>query len=36
VDNGYDVSDYYKIDPTYGTLQDFEVFLDEALKRDVI
>jgi len=35
VDNGYDVSDYYKIDPTYGTLQDFEAFLNEAHKRDI-
>jgi trehalose-6-phosphate hydrolase len=35
VDNGYDVSDYYKIDPTYGTLQDFEAFLTEAHKRDI-
>lgn len=35
VDNGYDVSDYYKIDPTYGTLQDFKVFLNEAHKRDI-
>jgi len=35
VDNGYDVSDYYKIDPTYGTLQDFKAFLNEAHKRDI-
>lgn len=35
VDNGYDVSDYYKIDPTYGTLQDFKVFLNEAHKKDI-
>jgi trehalose-6-phosphate hydrolase len=35
VDNGYDVFDYYKIDPTYGTLQDFEAFLNEAHKRDI-
>ncbi|WNH11155.1 alpha-glucosidase [Thalassobellus suaedae] len=35
VDNGYDVSDYYKIDPTYGTLEDFKVFLSEAHKRNI-
>lgn len=35
VDNGYDVSDYYKIDSTYGTLDDFKIFLNEAHKRDI-
>ncbi|WP_339916956.1 alpha-glucosidase [Yeosuana marina] len=35
VDNGYDVSDYYKIDSTYGTLQDFKIFLKEAHKRNI-
>lgn len=30
VDNGYDVADYYAIDPVYGDLQDFRAFLDEA------
>jgi len=35
VDNGYDVSDYYKIDPTYGTLEDFKVFLSESHKRNI-
>ncbi len=35
VDNGYDVSDYYAIDSTYGTLQDFKLFLKEAHNRDI-
>ncbi|MGV3459777.1 MAG: alpha-glucosidase [Flavobacterium sp.] len=35
VDNGYDVSDYYAVDPTYGTTDDFKNFLKEAHKRDI-
>ncbi len=35
VDNGYDVADYYKIDATYGSLEDFKKFLAEAHKRDI-
>ena len=35
VDNGYDVSDYYEVDPTYGTKADFDTFLDEAHKRGI-
>lgn len=35
VDNGYDVANYYEVDPTYGTLEDFKVFLKEAHKRDI-
>ncbi|GAA4940754.1 alpha-amylase family glycosyl hydrolase [Algibacter agarivorans] len=35
VDNGYDVSDYYKIDSTYGNLKDFKLFLEEAHKKDI-
>ena len=35
VDNGYDVSNYYKVDSTYGTLDDFILFLNEAHKRDI-
>lgn len=30
VDNGYDVADYYDIDPDYGTLEDFKELLDKA------
>src|SRR5690349_8977497 len=29
-DDGYDISDYYKIHPDYGTLGDFKGFLREA------
>ncbi|WP_459502479.1 alpha,alpha-phosphotrehalase [Bacillus sp. C1] len=34
-DNGYDVSDYYSIDPSYGTMEEFEELLLEAKKRDI-
>ncbi|ERK50294.1 alpha,alpha-phosphotrehalase [Leptotrichia sp. oral taxon 879] len=34
-DNGYDISDYYDIDPNYGTMEDFEEMLMEAHKRDL-
>ena len=30
VDNGYDVSDYRRIDPAYGTLEDFRRVLERA------
>ena len=32
-DNGYDVEDYYNIDPRYGTMADVEELIDEAGKR---
>lgn len=32
-DNGYDISDYYAIDESYGTMEDFEKLLDETHKR---
>lgn len=35
IDNGYDVSDYYDISDTFGTLEDFELLLTEAHKRDI-
>jgi len=31
----YNVSDYYAIDPAYGTMADFEAFLAECEKRDI-
>lgn len=33
VDNGYDISDYRAIDPTFGSLDDFKELLDQAHKR---
>ncbi|WP_429076622.1 alpha,alpha-phosphotrehalase [Aeromonas veronii] len=35
VDNGYDIADYYAIDPTYGTMDDFEALLAAAHVRDI-
>ncbi len=32
-DNGYDVLDYYKIDPMFGSNQDYENLIDECKKR---
>jgi len=34
-DNGYDVEDYYNIDPRYGTMEDFEELSKEAEKRGI-
>lgn len=35
VDNGYDISDYYNIDPSFGTIEDFEKLVREAKARDI-
>lgn len=35
VDNGYDVADYYEIDPEYGNPEELKTFLDEAHKRGI-
>lgn len=32
-DNGYDISDYYTIHEDYGTMENFDMLLDEAHKR---
>jgi maltose alpha-D-glucosyltransferase/alpha-amylase len=34
-DNGYDVKDYYQINPDFGSLDDFVEFLQEAEKRSI-
>ena len=34
-DNGYDIADYYNIDPAYGTMDDMERLIEEARKRDI-
>lgn len=35
VDNGYDIEDYFEIDPDYGTMDDFKNFLKEAHNRSI-
>jgi len=35
VDNGYDVANYYEVDPTYGNKSDFDAFLNAAHKRGI-
>ncbi|QCT75783.1 alpha,alpha-phosphotrehalase [Macrococcoides canis] len=34
-DNGYDISDYYEINPEFGTKEDFRRLLDEAHARGI-
>ena len=34
-DNGYDVADYYNVDPSYGTMEDVEELIREAKKRNI-
>ena len=34
-DNGYDIADYYGVDPRYGSLGDFVEFLHEAASRGI-
>lgn len=34
-DNGYDISDYYAIDPSYGTMADCDLLISEAAQRGI-
>src|SRR4051812_36836268 len=34
-DDGYDIADYYSINPIYGTLGDFKAFLKQAHQRSL-
>ena len=34
-DQGYDISDYYNIDPAFGTMEDMDELIREAQKRDM-
>ena len=34
-DQGYDIADYYGIDPRFGTMEDMDRLLEEARKRDM-
>src|SRR5699024_1844544 len=33
VDQGYDISDYYRIAEEFGTMEDFDLLVEEAKKR---
>ena len=35
IDNGYDISNYYAIDPIFGTEEELELFIKEAHKREL-
>ncbi|MFL0164449.1 alpha-glucosidase [Candidatus Clostridium helianthi] len=35
VDQGYDISDYYNIDPRFGTMEDMDELLSQAKKRNM-
>ncbi|MGA0559759.1 maltose alpha-D-glucosyltransferase [Larkinella sp. VNQ87] len=34
-DDGYDIADYYSINPSYGSIEQFQQFLQEAHKRNL-
>lgn len=34
-DNGYDISDYYDVDPSFGTLDDLDKLIDELHRRGI-
>ncbi|MCQ2509001.1 MAG: alpha-glucosidase [Lachnospiraceae bacterium] len=35
MDNGYDIADYYNIDPSFGSMKDLEELVEEAKKRGI-
>lgn len=35
IDNGYDVADYYNIDPRFGTIEDFDKLIKKAGERQI-
>ncbi|MGL4538375.1 MAG: alpha,alpha-phosphotrehalase [Cetobacterium sp.] len=35
MDNGYDIADYYDIDPIFGTMEDFHLLLNEMHKKEM-
>lgn len=35
IDQGYDISDYYAIDPAFGTMEDMDELIFEAKKREI-
>ncbi|MEZ8017176.1 alpha,alpha-phosphotrehalase [Vibrio splendidus] len=35
IDNGYDISDYYSINPQFGSMEDFDLLLSEAHQRGI-
>lgn len=34
-DNGYDIEDYYELDPLFGSMEEFETLIKEANKRKI-
>lgn len=34
-DNGYDVADYYKINPEYGSMEDMDLLIKKAMEKDI-
>ncbi len=34
-DDGYDIADYYNVNPNYGTMEDFKSFVEEAHRRNL-
>ncbi len=34
-DNGYDIADYYNIDPQFGTMEDFDELIEKAKEKNI-